>query len=203
MANKEEAYPQQVNLENCSKEPIHIIGMSQAHGLLLVCDPASLVIHQCGKNSSEVLYISHDELIGNSLSSFLTEQEVGKIKEFLEGDKKPATVNFEFAGDDFVLLLHLFGIHLIVDIEPLKKEHEKYGFENQFSGIHGQPERKRDITEICDAAARLTREIFQYDRVMIYNFDEEWNGEVIAEAKENELESGLGLRRINLFLQPG
>lgn len=35
-------YPEKVDLENCAKEPIHIIGKTQEYGVLVVCDPLSL-----------------------------------------------------------------------------------------------------------------------------------------------------------------
>ncbi len=49
------------------------------------------------------------------------------------------------------------------------------------------------MDQLCEAAISLTRKMFGYNRVMIYKFDEEWNGEVIAESKEEDMASWLGL----------
>src|SRR5690606_26869604 len=48
-------------------------------------------------------------------------------------------------------------------------------------------------SSLPEEAARLAKQYFGYDRVMIYRFDEEWNGEVVAEEKEAEMESWYGL----------
>lgn len=39
----------------------------------------------------------------------------------------------------------------------------------------------------------MTKSIFGYDKVLIYKFDEEWNGKVTEELKDN-MESWLGLQ---------
>lgn len=35
MAQERQAYPDKIDISNCDKEPIHIIGKSQAHGVLI------------------------------------------------------------------------------------------------------------------------------------------------------------------------
>src|SRR5690606_6704948 len=49
------------------------------------------------------------------------------------------------------------------------------------------------LKELCDLVAKGTREITGYDRVMIYRFDKDYNGEVYAESKREDLEPFLGL----------
>src|ERR1700748_1381028 len=48
------------------------------------------------------------------------------------------------------------------------------------------------IIDICIIAARELRRISGFDKVMIYQFDPEWNGYVIAEEREEDMESYLG-----------
>lgn len=194
MANKQESYPLQVNLENCAKEPIHLIGKSQSHGLLLVCDSSSLIIQQCGTNASNILGISHDELLRKPLSSFLDEKELGLLKGRVETGEDPVPQVIKINGRSLMLIPHLEPGQLLLDIEPIVEEQQKFFFENQLSRIINRFQNKNSINGLCDTAALLTKNIFGYDRVMIYKFDEQWNGEVISEVREEELESWLGLR---------
>jgi len=46
---------------------------------------------------------------------------------------------------------------------------------------------------LCQYVADETRNITGYDRVMIYRFDEQYNGEVYAESKIHNNESWLNL----------
>ena len=41
---------------------------------------------------------------------------------------------------------------------------------------------KNDLKSLSDEVARLVRQILVFDRVVVYQFDEEWNGECIAES---------------------
>lgn len=54
-------------------------------------------------------------------------------------------------------------------------------------------ERDAGIEEASVRAAKGLRSMIGFDRVMVYRFDEEWNGDVIAEARQPELEAYLGL----------
>jgi hypothetical protein len=50
------------------------------------------------------------------------------------------------------------------------------------------------LVEVAQAAAREFRNITRFNRVLIYQFDRDWHGEVIAEDGDGELPSYLGLR---------
>lgn len=50
-----------------------------------------------------------------------------------------------------------------------------------------------DLDAVVGRAAQVVRSLTELDRVMIYRFDEHWNGEVIAEACAPGIESYLGL----------
>nr|AHZ63801.1 neochrome [Megaceros flagellaris] len=50
-----------------------------------------------------------------------------------------------------------------------------------------------DIGRLCQAVAEEVREITGYDRVMVYKFHEDEHGEVVAEAKQADLDPYMGL----------
>ena len=50
------------------------------------------------------------------------------------------------------------------------------------------------LRQLCDEAARIFREVSGYDRVMIYRFDQDGHGQVIAEERRDDLEAFLGNR---------
>ncbi|HEU0124940.1 MAG TPA: ATP-binding protein, partial [Flavobacterium sp.] len=56
-----------------------------------------------------------------------------------------------------------------------------------------QMNRTKSLKDLCALVAQGTREITGYDRVMIYRFDEQYNGEVFAEDCREDLEPFLGL----------
>jgi light-regulated signal transduction histidine kinase (bacteriophytochrome) len=48
--------------------------------------------------------------------------------------------------------------------------------------------------ETCMLAIRELKRVSGFDKIMIYQFDENWNGDVIAEIREPEMDSYLGLK---------
>ena len=54
-------------------------------------------------------------------------------------------------------------------------------------------ERADNLQSLCQDIADETRSITGYDRVMIYRFDKEYNGEVFAESKKEDIEPFLHL----------
>lgn len=57
-----------------------------------------------------------------------------------------------------------------------------------------QIERCTDLKQLFDLTAKLLRHATGFDRVTVIEFDAEWNGEVVAEARSRLMEPLLGLR---------
>lgn len=186
-------YPGEVNLENCAREPIHIIGKTQAHGVLLVCDPLSLKVTQAGTNTREFFSVPHEELLGAHISRLLQQEEVNELKEALASKEIAVPQEVKINGRSFLMSAHFSDINLMLDFEPLSQQHDPFFFQKQLSHILNKFKSTHSIEQLSGTAALLTRQMFGYDRVMIYRFDEEWNGEVVAEEKEEEMHSWLGL----------
>ncbi len=56
-----------VTLSNCEREPIHLIGAVQPHGVLLTVREADAVIVQASRNTLALLSVRHDDLLGRPL----------------------------------------------------------------------------------------------------------------------------------------
>jgi len=186
-------YPDKVALENCAKEPIHIIGKSQSYGVLLVCDPISLYISQTGTNTLEHFGIPHSELLGKPLSCLIGDDHTGYLKELLARKEISVPQEVKIGVKRFFILAHFSELNLVLEFEPLEEIHDPYFFQRQLTRVLNKIQDSVSVNELCKSASTLTKDIFGYDRVMIYKFDKEWNGEVVAEEKEEGMESWLGL----------
>lgn len=186
-------YPDKVDITNCDKEPIHIIGKSQSHGVIVACDKHSLEITQIGQNSEAFFGRPYKELLGKPIKNLLGEELSGEIVSSRHEDETIEVKEVEVSDRKFVVIPHISGESLILDFEPTDTDYNPFEYQRQLSRILNILGATSTPKQLCDEAARITRNIFGYDRVMIYKFDEEWNGEVIAEQKEDELESWLGL----------
>ena len=60
-------------------------------------------------------------------------------------------------------------------------------------GTIGELNRASSLQELYDITAQAVRTLTGFDRVMVYRYDADYNGEVVAEAKAPQLNSFLGL----------
>ena len=185
--------PDKLDLENCSREPIHIIGKTQAHGVLISCDPQNFKIMQVGENVTDFFGVSLEELFGNDLSYLLGENQVKELGELLSSKESSVSKDVRINDTNFQMLAHYSGPNLILDFEPYQEVDGSFFYQKQLTRILNKFQAAKSINQLCEAATVLTKKMFGYNRVMIYRFDEEWNGEVIAESKEEEIDSWLGL----------
>lgn len=190
----------EVDLTNCEKEPIHIPGMIQPHGVLLsVFQDDNNSVAQCSRNTEDLLGIPPDELLGRPLENLIGREQVALVfgAEFKEDPLKLHYVDLriEVRGEPrpFCGILHESEGMVILELEPVFAE-EGLSFndfewmQSFFSRVKLTANRK----EASQIAAEQVRDILGYDRVMIYEFDEEWNGKVIAEAKNPEITAYVG-----------
>ncbi|PTX42659.1 multi-sensor signal transduction histidine kinase [Christiangramia gaetbulicola] len=186
-------YPEKVDLSSCEKEPIHIIGATQSHGVLVSCNKSTGEITQIGENCKDIFGISAEDLLGKDLDVLLDANSSEEIKGTVLGhgvfEVKEAVIN----DRDFVVIPHISGENLILDIEPVDTKKNSFDFQKNLSSLLNTLSASETADELCEDAAKTTKSIFGYDRVMIYKFDEEWNGKVIAEEKNENMESWLGL----------
>ncbi|MDP3467632.1 MAG: ATP-binding protein [Daejeonella sp.] len=185
--------PDKLDLENCSREPIHIIGKTQSHGVLITCDPKNLKITQVGENATWFFGVPFEDLLGKELWYLLGEKQLEEFVEMLISKELTVPQDVLINNTKFLLLAHYSGPNLILDFEPYQEVDNPFFFQNQLTLILNKFQTATSVNQLCEAATVLTKKMFGYNRVMIYKFDEEWNGEVIAESKDEEMGSWLGL----------
>lgn len=193
MTNVPANYPKNIDLDNCAKEPIHIIGKTQSFGALVVCDPLTFKVTQAGTNTLDHFSIPSEDLLGKPLSDLLGEEQEKKLKKTFGNKELSIPQEVVVNGKRFLIHAHFSELSLVLDFEPVEEITDPFFFQKQLTRVLNKIQSSRSIPELGNSAAVLTREILGYDRVMIYKFDEEWNGMVLAESKIPELESWLGL----------
>ena len=185
-----------VNLTNCEQEPIHIPGSIQPHGFLLGLKNNSLIIDYCSGNIAQYISISYSQLLGKSFSEVFGEQAQESFFDYVSQNLmlSSSLLKLTLAGNEFLCTLHKSSDTYILEAEPIsvdeKNASESYNQTSQFfSYMHDT----HSLKELCQLVADGTRDITGYDRVMIYRFDKDYNGEVYAESKREDLEPFLGL----------
>ncbi|WP_437631519.1 ATP-binding protein [Sorangium sp. So ce854] len=194
---------QRVDLTNCAAEPIHIPGRIQPHGALLALSPGDLAVRHASLNVGALLGCGPDGLLGRPLLDFLAAAEGGDLESALRAPDPAAMNPLKVRRRDGAAtaawldaIVHRAGERLIVELEPAASPGD-VSFSSVYRAIRAAIARIQSaegLFEACGATAEEIKRLTGYDRVMIYRFDSDWNGEVIAEARAADIEPYLGLR---------
>ena len=187
-----------VDLSNCDREPIHLLGQVQPFGALIAVNNDWLVSH-VSRNAVELLGLAVDLQPGMQLSKAVDADGFQQLRSAVSALVHEDQVDRLFgirigAGPGlFDCALHRSGPFTIIELEP----HEEGDLAKQFALLRpvvGRLERHEDLRGLCEEAARQLRLTLGIDRVMVYRFHSDQSGEVFAEARREDLEPFFGLR---------
>ncbi|GAA4841410.1 hypothetical protein GCM10023221_19170 [Luteimicrobium xylanilyticum] len=195
-----------VDLDNCEREPIHIPGLIQPRGALVVVDETDGAVLQASANLRDLTGTGHEEALGRPLRHVLGDDGDALLEHARgRGDlasHNPVQVGTPHApGRRLDAVLHRpplpdgSGGVLVVELEPGDAD-RTLGFSDSYRRVRGalaDLERAATLDALFEATARHVRALTGFDRVMIYRFDRDYNGEVVAEARTPALNAFLGL----------
>ncbi|MEL6354195.1 MAG: ATP-binding protein [Cyanobacteria bacterium J06627_28] len=191
-----------VDINNCDREPIHIPAAVQPHGVLIAARPDSWTITHVSQNSTEQIGRSPADLLGNSLHTLLHEEQISAIQACLRGDFEAVnplrlTLEVERASRAFAMVVHRSNDVVVLEFEPVEDLQQTFNFFD-FHKLVKRPisrfQQAKSLGELCRVAVEELKQVTGFDRVMVYRFDEDGSGSVIAEAKQPDMTPYLGLR---------
>jgi light-regulated signal transduction histidine kinase (bacteriophytochrome) len=182
-------------------EFIHSPGSIQPHGVLLALSPSEFRILKVSNNTENHLGIKAKDLLGQLLSSFLDKAQLELIQHYSLSESEGVNyIKLYWRGREgeecFDGFVHRIADTVILELEPAVSEAQVNFLElaNMVREAIAKLKRTSTLKEFLQLAAREVRKITNFDRVMVYQFDAQGAGEVIAEAKQKELSpSYLGL----------
>ena len=185
-----------VDLSNCELEPIRFPAAVQPHGALLVLSPSGDSIEAASESCRDIFGTEATALIGQASSSvFGAEALAALLDTGAMPHAPPVPVRLAGFRVSAIASLNEHGQYLI-DIEPETDASDAVAASAQALQRRHDLLELRALTRIDDIAQRaaeLVRRWTGFDRVMIYRFDPAWNGEVVAEAQRDGIESYRGL----------
>ncbi|MFC4210582.1 ATP-binding protein [Pedobacter lithocola] len=189
-----------VDLTNCDKEPIHIPGKIQSHGFLIAVDKNNLNITYVSENVSSFLNVVVNQLLDKPLSSlnqYIQQQNIefkiedllrlGIIKENFDAiTPYPLQIN----SKPFYLIISSSNQNWLLEFEPVTLQ---FDIQSSIGRSASSMLQGKSVLDLLKGAAIEVKKLIGYDRIMIYKFLDDGHGEVVAEEKEDELESFFGL----------
>ncbi|MDK3256552.1 SpoIIE family protein phosphatase [Blastococcus capsensis] len=180
-------------LARCADEPIAVPGAVQPHGVLLAVTELDLRVVIASANAEGLFGRA---VRGASLAELLDPAGTDRLRDGLAGD--PAEVNplhVEVGGTGVDVVLHRADGLLLTEWEPVEGAGQAGAdWHRRLPTVLQRLSAATTLDQLGEVLARDVRALTGFDRVMVYRFDADWNGEVIAEDRRADLEPFLGLR---------
>ena len=192
-------YLEEIDLSDCASEPLQYIQSAQPHACLLAADRETLVVRFVSESAAGIIGRPAADLLDRPLAEALPAELVGRLQREVASQpeqRHPLPALFEVDGETYgrQLLYHLSGRWLVVEVEPAQEGFHAARFQQRLGEAVEAVQQLRDYSTMFARVAEIVKRVSGYDRVMIYRFDPEYNGEVIAEAGSGGNESFMGLR---------
>lgn len=174
----------------CDKEPIHIPGSIQPHGLLLIADAASgLVVAGAGALETQVapdwLHRDLSDVLGQDIAALMAGNPAGPGGTLV-------VAPFDGPRGRYDVAVHRAGPHLLVELEPSPPEPIAAGsMLGWLDATAASFERADELVALCERAAAAFRALTGFDRVMVYRFIDNDAGRVVAEDRDPSLHTFL------------
>jgi chemotaxis family two-component system sensor kinase Cph1 len=186
--------------KNCDRQPIHLLGHIQSHGILVAIQEVDLEILQISENTIDFFNVPASEFINQPLSSLFPRSQIDILVSFLSHkdleifNPTKLTVQIQEKTYDFQGIIHRSSGLLVLELEPLPVGLDsRLGFYQLAKSAAVNIRKAKDFAEMSSLLAQEVRKITKFDRVMIYRFEHDDSGVVIAESKHEDAASFLGL----------
>lgn len=183
---------------NCDKEPVAFINQIQSFGAMIVLDK-HLNVAQVSENIEEWLALPSSEVIGKSVSEFFGVRQIEAITAFASSLNSRALMPIGVIGKQGAnranAIAHSTEGYVVLELEPWDEETDARSADLASAGLKNCIESMSatsSLSTFCDTLAECVRSLTGFDRVMVYRFHEDWHGEVVAEARIDDVESYLG-----------
>ena len=195
---------EEVNLTNCDREAIHLLGHIQPHGILIVILEADLKIVQISENTISFFNIPASSLIDQPLQKLFPQSQIDILVPLLLQENlelvNPIKLTAQINNKKhlFECVVHRSDGLLILEVEPLLKDsNSDLDFYHLAKASALKIRKSNDFLEMSDLLVKEIQKITQYDRVLLYRFEPDQSGVIVAEAischKDQLLEPFLGL----------
>jgi light-regulated signal transduction histidine kinase (bacteriophytochrome)/DNA-binding response OmpR family regulator len=196
-------YSSEINANYGELEEIHTPGSIQPHGILLALQEPDLKILQISNNTEEFFGIPAHFLISKNLSELFPLQQIGCLKKCISQNNpeqlNPINLSCQYQDKTLFFdgIIYRHENLVILELEPAsfssKSSETELSFYHLVKASILKIQKAKTLRHKTQLLAQEVRNITGFDRVMIYRFEPDESGVVIAEDKTEQLEPYLNL----------
>ncbi len=189
----------EATLSDCDREPIHVPGAIQPHGVLLAVDCGGRVVRAAG-DCAAILGGAGGDPLGEPLAAVVGEDAAGRILAAravagtAHGERRVAEFGVPVPGGAVDVAVHESGGLLVAELERAGPPADPGATLHRVHRMLRRVEEADGLDAVLRAAAEEVQGLSGFDRVMVYRFLEDGSGTVAAEVRQAGQDSFLGLR---------
>ena len=182
-------------IANCANEKIRKVDFIQAHGFVFILDE-QFTIKQISENLINFLELDLRTIVGKKLSEFISNGKINELRSLADDSQilKTRYTELELQGTYFNAVIHKNSKNLILELEEKIESEEFIQSDDVYLTAMNFAQKLENIEtedQLFKLIVKEIKSITGFSRVKLYRFTEEWDGEVIAEAKESHMNSYL------------
>ena len=187
-----------MTVENCAREPIHVPGLIQPHGALVAFDPAAGTVLHASSNLGAWLPLGSLPARGRQIQELLGDDASATIMDSLQattgGMVRHHIVDLPDDGVHLLAgplhaLVHRHRGVAFLELERPCANDKPHDWMQAFNDTLDALRATSDMEDLVERMAQRVRRLTGFDRVMVYRFEPDWHGHVIADAHEQGMES--------------
>ncbi|MEM8578448.1 MAG: HWE histidine kinase domain-containing protein [Pseudomonadota bacterium] len=188
-----------VDLTNCDREPIHILGNVQSYGCLIAVSVDWLITH-ASANCDVHLGLEAEDLIGTRFSDAFSGEVIHTLRTRMQvlthQDGAARIFGLQLLGDErrFDVSIHQVEAHIVLEFEQRDGDAPSFDDSGTVQALIARVKRQTTLDKMAQTAARGLKMLSGFDRVMVYRFNDDDSGTVIAEMAEAGQTPYKGLR---------
>lgn len=188
-------------IDGCDNEQIHIPGSIQPHGYMIILSQDFKIV-KVSRNFCSLIDESLQSIIGQDLKKYFGEEIIRALRDMVSvGALRPiryTTLSFIEKENlpRFDAVLHQSNDYLILELEihkPGKQGFQEQDFYQKVMQFSIQLQKVQTQSALYDYVVYEIRKLTGFSRVKLYRFDQNWNGEVVAESRDMQMPSYFGL----------
>jgi light-regulated signal transduction histidine kinase (bacteriophytochrome) len=182
-------------LTTCDKEPIHILSRIQKSGFVFVVSYEDFSVLQVSDNCIDLIDYNPDAILNRPLETFFDDLFVQRIKDNVDFE------NFEkcrfkafSAINNFKKLfcaIHCEERFVILEMS-VESSVLEMSTEMMFAKAVSYDNPQLPLLDLLHSIASTVQGISEFDRVLVYKFDEDYNGSVLVQVQKTFSENFLG-----------
>lgn len=186
----------------CDRQPLHTVNSIQSHGAVVVVGSQGHKINQFSANLPEFLGLPEGGIQGMGLDKLVDPSFIDELKKIPATSESglPQLQEIPFLAPTprtFIGFVHRIDDNIVIEFEFVNEQKASTALQPVLKNLQRLTTAMASaasIKELARITCREVKSISGFDKVMIYVFDDDWNGLVIGEEKEPGMEEYLGLK---------